>query len=153
MKKMTRARFLGLSAAFAGGAVGFSGSREVQAQATSNQSGTEPDLVVINARVYTINNAHPRAEALAVKDGKFIAVGSTSDVKNLAGRQTHVIDADQMTVTPSEEAIKGSISVGKLADFVILEKDPHNVDPSEIKDIKVVRTVVGGKTMYPESST
>jgi predicted amidohydrolase YtcJ len=52
-----------------------------------------------------------------------------------------------------EEAIKGSISAGKLADFVMLEKDPHDVDPDQIKDIKVVRTVVGGKTMYPKSAT
>ncbi len=53
----------------------------------------------------------------------------------------------------SEEGIKGSITAGKLADFVMLEKDPHDVDPNQIKDIKVVRTVVGGKTMYPKSRT
>ena len=43
-------------------------------------------------------------------------------------------------------------SFGKLADFVILEKDPHDVDPDTIKTIKVVRTVTGGKTVYPKSS-
>ena len=48
----------------------------------------------------------------------------------------------------SEESLKGSIKAGKLADFVMLEKDPHDVDPNQIKDIKVIRTVVGGKTMY-----
>jgi predicted amidohydrolase YtcJ len=47
-----------------------------------------------------------------------------------------------------EEAIKGSITPGKLADFVVLADDPHTVDPRKIKDIHVVRTVVGGSTAY-----
>jgi predicted amidohydrolase YtcJ len=51
-----------------------------------------------------------------------------------------------------EEQIKGSISAGKLADFVVLAKDPHTVEPDEIKKIEVVRTVVGGKTVFPKES-
>jgi predicted amidohydrolase YtcJ len=47
-----------------------------------------------------------------------------------------------------EEAIKGSITTGKLADFVVLAEDPHSVDPQKLKDIQVVRTVVGGLTAY-----
>ena len=47
-----------------------------------------------------------------------------------------------------EEAIKGSITEGKLADFVVLADDPHTVSPDRIKDIAIVRTVVGGTTMY-----
>jgi predicted amidohydrolase YtcJ len=46
-----------------------------------------------------------------------------------------------------EEAIKGSITVGKLADFVMLADDPHTVKPEAIKDIAIVRTVVGGTTV------
>jgi len=47
-----------------------------------------------------------------------------------------------------EEAIKGSITAGKLADYVVLADDPHTVDVEKIKDIQIVRTVVGGKTSY-----
>jgi predicted amidohydrolase YtcJ len=48
----------------------------------------------------------------------------------------------------SEEAIKGSITPGKLADFVVLADDLHTVDQEKIKDIQIVRTVVGGNTVY-----
>lgn len=47
-----------------------------------------------------------------------------------------------------EENIKGSITPGKLADFVILADAPQDVDPDAIKHIEIVRTVVGGTTMY-----
>ena len=47
-----------------------------------------------------------------------------------------------------EEAIKGSITPGKLADFVVLADDPHTVDPEKIKDIQIVRTVVGGAVVF-----
>jgi predicted amidohydrolase YtcJ len=47
-----------------------------------------------------------------------------------------------------EEHSKGSIAVGKLADFVMLAEDPHTVKAETIKDITIVRTVVGGTTMY-----
>ena len=47
-----------------------------------------------------------------------------------------------------EEKSKGSITEGKMADFVVLAKDPHDVEPDRIKDISVVRTVIGGRTVY-----
>jgi predicted amidohydrolase YtcJ len=47
-----------------------------------------------------------------------------------------------------EEDIKGSLTPGKLADIAILEKDPHDVDPDGIADIKVQRTILGGRTTF-----
>ena len=47
-----------------------------------------------------------------------------------------------------EEDIKGSITVGKLADFVVLAENPLTVDPETIKDIQVVETIKEGKTIY-----
>jgi len=47
-----------------------------------------------------------------------------------------------------EESLKGSIATGKLADFVVLADDPHTIAPDKIKDIAIVRTVVGGATMH-----
>jgi hypothetical protein len=47
-----------------------------------------------------------------------------------------------------EEAIKGSLVPGKLADYVVLAEDPHRIDPDTIKDITIVETVTGGRSVY-----
>ena len=47
-----------------------------------------------------------------------------------------------------EENIKGSITPGKLADFVVLEKDPRTVPPDTIKDIVLEATYLGGEKVY-----
>ncbi|MDB4878484.1 MAG: Amidohydrolase 3 [Gemmatimonadetes bacterium] len=60
----------------------------------------DPDLVVFNAKVYTVDPAVPRAEAFAVSGGRFVAVGRTADIKALAGKRTQTFDAKQMTIVP-----------------------------------------------------
>ena len=47
-----------------------------------------------------------------------------------------------------EEKSKGTLEAGKLADLVILDKNPLTVDPNNIRDIKVMETIKEGKTIY-----
>ncbi|MFT5697304.1 MAG: putative amidohydrolase YtcJ/heat shock protein HslJ [Desulforhopalus sp.] len=61
-----------------------------------------------------------------------------------------------MTVWAAEQydknAQKGTLETGKLADLVILDKDPLKVDPMAIRDIKVVETIKEGTTVFPASA-
>jgi len=47
-----------------------------------------------------------------------------------------------------EEDIKGSLEAGKLADFTVLSDDILKIDPTQIKNIRALRTVIGGRTVY-----
>jgi predicted amidohydrolase YtcJ len=59
-----------------------------------------PDLVVVNAKVTTMDDAQPRAQAFAVRAGRFLAVGNTSEIRSLAGPKTRIYDAKGMLITP-----------------------------------------------------
>ena len=103
MKRLSRSEFLGLGAVLAGAGTAASSGMDLFAQSPTAAVATptlEADLIVVNARVYTVDAAQPRAEALAVKNGRFAAVGSSADVRNLATSRTRVIDAEGQTITP-----------------------------------------------------
>ncbi|HJN01136.1 MAG: amidohydrolase [Gammaproteobacteria bacterium] len=59
-----------------------------------------PDLIVINADVRTSDPNQNRAQAFAVKDSKFTAIGSSQMINQMAGENTVVIDADGKTIVP-----------------------------------------------------
>jgi hypothetical protein len=68
--------------------------------AAAAAEGEAPDLVVFNAKVYTVDSRAPKAEAFAVKAGRFIAIGSSAEIKSLIGKGTQTFDARQMTIVP-----------------------------------------------------
>ncbi|RZV67174.1 MAG: amidohydrolase [Flavobacteriaceae bacterium] len=59
----------------------------------------QADLIVINANMYTVDDGFSKAEAVAVKDGKFIAVGSSTDLQSQYEAQ-ETIDAETQTILP-----------------------------------------------------
>lgn len=61
---------------------------------------TQPDLILYNGRVTTLDRSNPTATAVAIKDGKFAAVGSDVEVLLLAGSSTRVIDLKGRRVLP-----------------------------------------------------
>jgi predicted amidohydrolase YtcJ len=68
--------------------------------AGAQTNAQDPDLVVFNAKVYTVDPRVPKAEAFAVKAGRFVAVGNSAEIKRLAGKKTQTYDAKQMTIVP-----------------------------------------------------
>ena len=58
------------------------------------------DVVYENGSIYTVNEKKPYAQAVAIKDGKFIKVGSNDDVEPLIGKNTRVIDLCGRTGMP-----------------------------------------------------
>src|SRR5262245_47236052 len=64
-------------------------------------AAAEPaDVVFKNGNIYTVNERQPRAEAVAVKGGKIVFVGSNSNAKAYEGKGTRIVDLKGNTVVP-----------------------------------------------------
>jgi predicted amidohydrolase YtcJ len=102
--KHTRRDFINVAGAAVAGVAGAgaleAGSLFAQAPQIATTGSTSPDLIVVNAKVYTMDTRAPRAEAFAVTGSRFTAVGATSDIRNLSGKNTQTFDAKGMTVVP-----------------------------------------------------
>jgi predicted amidohydrolase YtcJ len=70
------------------------------APAARAQGATPADLIVTNARIYTVDDGRPMAEAMAVRAGRVQFVGSERGALTLRGPQTRVLDAAGATIIP-----------------------------------------------------
>lgn len=59
-----------------------------------------PDLIIFNANIRTMDGVHPTAQAVAIADGRFTAVGSNVEILNLAGVHTEKINAENKLLIP-----------------------------------------------------
>ncbi len=91
------------------------------------------DLVVVNGRILTMDDGNPRAEAVAVKDGRIVHVGDRASAEELAGARTKVIDAGGNSVLPGfceshVHLLMGAAELGHLQLFGV-----HGFDTLEKK--------------------
>lgn len=58
------------------------------------------DMVLVNGKIVTVDKSFSVQEGVAIRDGKILAVGATSNIRSLAGDQTKVVDLQGRTVIP-----------------------------------------------------
>ncbi|HXT18917.1 MAG TPA: amidohydrolase [Gemmatimonadaceae bacterium] len=126
--RQTRREFMGLTATGVVGVLAHSRRHDVRSTlARLLERTVDPDLVVLNAKVYTMDAAAPRADAFAVSGGRFVALGKTSDIKALAGKRTQTLDAKGMTVVPGFADCHNHAG-GTLLLYEVLVGNPFEVE-------------------------
>ncbi|YAF57519.1 Amidohydro-3 domain-containing protein [Pseudomonas sp. E141] len=104
----------------------------------------EADLILYNGRLHTVDREKPQATAVAIKDGKFIAVGSDAEAMAVRGDATQVVDLQKRTVIPGLNdshlhLIRGGLNynlelrwegVPSLADALRMLKDQADRTPA-----------------------
>jgi predicted amidohydrolase YtcJ len=101
------------------------------------------DLIVTNARIYTVDESHPLADAMAVRGGKVQFVGSTRAAMALRGASTRVIDLNGRTVIP------GMVDAHGHVDNLGLALRTVDLTGTSSYDEVIARVAARAKTMQP----
>lgn len=102
--------------AFFGAGIWLAGAASAAAQQGDLNA---PDLVLINAKVLTLDQRSTVTEAVAVRDGKILATGSSVSIKSLAGARTRVLDVSGKTVIPGLIDTHAHFKAAGLAEYVV----------------------------------
>jgi predicted amidohydrolase YtcJ len=112
--------------------------------AAQQQPQQQPaDLIVTNARIYTVDESHPLADAMAVRGGKVQFVGSTRAAMALRGASTRVIDLNGRTVIP------GMVDAHGHVDNLGLALRTVDLTGTSSYDEVIARVAARAKTMQP----
>jgi predicted amidohydrolase YtcJ len=107
------------------------------------QTQQPADLIVTNARIYTVDEAHPLADAMAVRGGKVQFVGSTRAAMALRGPSTRVLDLNGRTVIP------GMVDAHGHVDNLGLALRTVDLTGTSSYDEVIARVAERAKTMQP----
>src|SRR5581483_11047938 len=106
--------------------------------ATGAAVAAQADLVLVNGHVLSMSAPHPVAQAIAVRSGRILAVGSTRDIRALASPSARIIDLHGRTVTPGLIDTHAHIIEGGLTKL-------YAIDLSDVHDIAEVRSRVADR--------
>ena len=116
------------------------------------------DVIYHDGNIITINEAQPRAEALAVKDGKILAIGASDEILSTKGEETTLIDLAGSTMLPGFVDAHGHIMGGGLQalsanllappdgaikDIASLQDTLRNWQESNSEIVKQIKLIVG----------
>ena len=73
------------------------------------------DIIITNANIYTVNETNPKAQSFAIKEGRFLMVGSVKDIKDHY-HSKNVLDLEGKTVLPG--LIDGHCHLRNLGNFM-----------------------------------
>ncbi len=104
--------------------------------ATTVQAQRPADLILHNGVVYTVDKNNSTAQAVAIKDGKFVAVGSNTDVMNFRGPSTRVIDLHGRFVVPGfNDNHVHFASAAQFLEFNIMRAATQDQFVARVKDV------------------
>ena len=96
--------------------------------------------ILINGNVITMDPNKPRAEAVAVLHGKIVAVGTSDEIRETAGRGTRVIDVEGKTVVPGFiDAHNHMLSTGRTRLMLV------DCSPEAVKSIAELKEAMRGR--------
>ncbi len=98
----------------------------------------EADLILVNGHVLTVSAGKPQAEAIAIRAGRILAIGSDTEIRTLATPKTHVIDLHGRTATPGLIDTHAHIAEGGVDKL-------YSVDLKDARDIAEVRRRVAAR--------
>ena len=107
------------------------------ALSSSTAPATPADLIIRDAHIVTVDPKFSTAEAVAIQDGRFIAVGSDAEVLKTRGPNTRVIDLHGETVLPGFNDTHVHLTAGKDLE--------NEVDLTHIRSIKDIQAAIAAR--------
>jgi len=98
------------------------------------------DVLVRNGNIITMSRTQPRAQSLAIKFGRIMAVGDNKDIENLTGADTRIIDASEQTVIPGLNDAHCHVLWAARSHFLL------DCGPDEVTSLREIKSLIAAKT-------